>query len=285
MRCKHCNGRLAVHDMWCVHCGRQTPIVTTELSTTRSMRDTWLAFKPSFSAGAPLGTFSVIFGAIPILVLLKLLSSFLSFDTNTALGLLGDLLSKSLAASIFVPFLLIGFHAVCKWQDHQPEKFGFGSIITAYPRYFALTLLSAIYYTIIYVICFGLPKFGSDPILRLVWIVLAQYWVVLILPVSILMEEHNCSIIKSLRLSYRHFHVVRWNLYLMLLILVVINGIPMGVSALFFSNALVVMGAAKYILFLLALLVLAPMAYTLPYSWLAVRDYTNRLVEFELVRQ
>ncbi len=32
MRCKHCNARLAAHDMWCVKCGKQSPAVITDLA-------------------------------------------------------------------------------------------------------------------------------------------------------------------------------------------------------------------------------------------------------------
>ena len=260
-------------------------MVTTDLAATRSMRETWQNYKGHLSAGAPWGSISVILGVIPVLLLLNLFPSILSFDTAKASGLLGDLFIKSLAVSLFLPFLLIGFNAVCKWLGHQPEKPVMSHILAAYPRYFTLALLSAFYYTLIYVICFGLPKFGSDPILRLVWIVLAQYWVVLILPLPVLMESHETSLFQSLRLSYRHFHVVRWNLYLMLLLLVIFNGIPMGISAILLSKALIATGVAKCLLLLIALLFLAPLAFTLPYSWLAVRDFTNRLMDYELLKQ
>jgi hypothetical protein len=271
--------------MWCVKCGRQSPVVVTELAATRSMKETRQEYKATNNAFASSGRFSVILGVIPIILLIQLLPSIMSFDTNSAIGLLGHLFTKAMAISLFFPFLLVGFHTVCNQIPNDSANHKSADILSAYPRYLLMSLVSSLYYIIIYLICYGLPQFGSDPILRLVWIVLMQYWIVLLLPVPVLMEEHGYGFYRSLRLSYRHFHVVRWNLYLMLLILVIINGIPFGISMYVLSKALVASGALKFLLFFPTLLFLIPLAFTLPYSWMAVRNYTNRLMEYELLNQ
>ncbi|MDZ4181502.1 MAG: hypothetical protein U1B83_01400, partial [Candidatus Cloacimonadaceae bacterium] len=223
MRCNHCNTRLAVHDLWCVGCGRQSPIVKSDLSAMRSFGKTWSKASATKSANIPAGAFAVILGMIPIAVLIWLFGSIITFDTATASGLILGLLVKSIAFSLFVPFVLIGFNAA---HSKDVNVIRFKTMLAAlksYPRYLLLSLVSALFYAIIYVICFGLPSFGSDPILRLVWLVLLNYWIAIVLPVPALMERLEISPLKALKLSYHHFHVVRWNLYLLALVLVLIN--------------------------------------------------------------
>ncbi len=217
--------------------------------------------------------------------LIRLFPSLLSFDTNSTIGLLSHLLVKALSISIFFPFLLVGFHSIASKEASVSGKASVSLALAAYPRYLLLSLVSALYYVLIFVICFGLPKFGSDPILRLVWLVLAQYWIVVLLPVPVMMEEHDLSFFRALRLSYRHFHVVRWNMYLLLLVLILIIGIPFGISMFFLAQAFSASGGANILLLLPALLFLVPLAVSIPYSWRAVRDYTNRLMEYELLSQ
>jgi hypothetical protein len=90
--------------------------------------------------------------------------------------------------------------------------------------------------------------------------VLVNYWIAVILPVPVLMERRDLSFWAALKLSYRHFHVVRWNMYLLVLALFILNSIA-------------------------ALLLIVPLVVTLPLSWFAVRDYTDLLLEYELDRQ
>ncbi len=40
MRCKYCNARLAVHDIWCMQCGKQTPVIKNELYAMKSFSET-----------------------------------------------------------------------------------------------------------------------------------------------------------------------------------------------------------------------------------------------------
>ena len=109
-----------------------------------------------------------------------------------------------------------------------------------------------------YIICFGLPNFGSDPILRLVWIVLLNYWAAILLPVPMICETLNVNAFKGIRISIRHLQDVRWNIYLLVLVLGFIN-----VLALF--------------MFVFGLLI------TIPLTWYAIRDYTYTLIDFELL--
>jgi hypothetical protein len=79
------------------------------------------------------------------------------------------------------------------------------------------------------------------------------------MPVPTLMERNKLNAWNAVKISYRHFHVVRWQIYLMALILVLLNVLAM------------------------TLLVL-PLLIILPFSWFAIQDYTAKLLDFELIR-
>lgn len=260
MRCKHCNSRLAAHDIWCVNCRRQSSLVTGELSVIASLKKTWAGFKPFKSLNVPLAAPAIIFGLIPLAVIIWLQNTHLMLPTDTALKLILSLMINTIVFSIFVPFTMMGFNAVCSEPDYELGREKMWSSMKSYPRYLLFSLFNALYFVVIYLICFGVPGFGSDPILRLAWLVLVNYWAALILPVPVLMERRGLSVFSAFRLAYRHFHVVRWNLYLLALVLVIIN-------------------------FVAGIIFIIPLALTLPLSWYAVRDYTDLLLEYELDRQ
>lgn len=246
--------------MWCVSCGRQTSAVRGELSAIRSLKATWKEFQHAKSGNVPMGALGVLLGVLPIALLAWLFQSIVGFPANSAGSLILGLLVKGIVFAVFMPILLIGFSYVNSREKYVGDKAAAWQALKSYPKYLPMSMVISLYYVLIYLICFGLPQFGSDPILRLVWIVLAQYWVVVLLPVPALMEAQGIGFGKALKLSYRHFHVVRWNLYLLLLALSVIN-------------------------ILAGLLLLVPLVITLPLSWFAIRDYTARLVEYQLLEQ
>jgi hypothetical protein len=258
MRCKYCNAKLAQHDIWCVECGKQTEVVKKDLSALGSLAQTYRKYRPEMATAVPGAAFAVICGVIPILVLIWMFNSIISLESTTALKMLISLGIKAVSISIFVPFVLIGFKAISQSTSYHISLKDMLSALKAYPRYLGFTLISAFFYALFYVVCFGLPNFGSLPILRLVWIVLVNYWVAIVLPAPVLMELHNLSPWAAVKKSYRHFHDVRWNTYLLALCLVLLN-----------------MAATVLLLF--------PLIFTLPLSLFAIRDYTNRLIEFELL--
>lgn len=257
MRCKHCNARLAPHDIWCVNCRRRTQLVTNELAATKSLAKTWQTLKQNLGINVPLAAVAALAGIIPIAVIIWILNSILVIPQHTVGSLLLSLFTKAITISIFMPFTLLGFHAVSLEEGYSAGRSRLKDAFKAYPRYLLFSLLNSLYFVIIYLICFGFPGFGSDPILRLVWIVLVNYWVAVVLPLPIVMERRQLGFFTALRLVYRHFQPVRWNLYLLALILAILNSVA-------------------------ALLLIFPLVFTLPLTWYAIRDYTDLLLEYEL---
>ena len=261
MRCKYCNARLAIHDIWCMQCGRHTSALKNELFSIKSLSDTYRAYKVNMSSSLPGAAVAVILGLIPVAVLIWMFSSIIVLESNTTLQLLLNLLIKSIVFSIFIPFMLIAFNPICKHNDYHLNLSEMFTALRCYPRYFLWTLINAVFFCIVYIICFGLPNFSSAPILHLVWLILVNYWIAIVLPSLVLMEELSINPWKAIIKSYQHFQDVRWNIYLLALVLAVLNAL----GCLFFW------------------LLLIPEALILPLSFFAVRDYTRRLIEFELL--
>jgi hypothetical protein len=243
-----------------VNCGRQSPAVRGELSALGSLKRSWHSYKATRSANVPFAAFSVILGIVPIAALVGLIIGFGHIQLGSPiLSLLLNLIVKTIAITLFLPFVLIGFDPACGNPGYAVSRSQLGTALRSYPKYLWFSLMNGLYFILIYVVCFGLPSFASDPILRLVWVVLVNYWLALVLPVPILMERKGIGFLSALRLSYRHFHVVRWNLYLLALVLTLFN----------------------LIAFALALI---PLVVSLPFAWFAVRDYTDLLLGFEIIR-
>jgi hypothetical protein len=241
-----------------VECGRQSDVVKNELSAMKSLKETYTAFLPEKAQAIPGTAFMLIAGVLPILVLLWVFNKYISLESGTAIQMLMNLSIKSIAISVFVPFILSAFSAMCCNTSYRLSFAEMTSSLKSYPRFIGYALISALFFSIIYIIGFGFPSFASLPILRLVWIVLVNYWVAIVLPAVVLMEQLSLSPWQAIVKSYQHFHDVRWNIYLLALVLAAIN-----LAAL--------------------LLCFIPLIFTLPLSMFAVRDYTRRLIDFELL--
>ncbi|MFW5628927.1 MAG: hypothetical protein ACOCG6_06830 [Candidatus Cloacimonadaceae bacterium] len=256
MRCKKCNSRLAKHDLWCVECGTQTPRIKNELSALKSMKRSRQGLKPQISSNVPAMGFSIITGAIPIALLTWIFARYVEYSTT--MGLLLNLGLKSLLYSIFMPMLLLPFVSVCATEEYKIELKALLSSFRSYPRYFLFSLINALYFSLIYLICFGFPGFASDPILRLVWIVLLNYWFAISLPAPIIMERTGQNAWKAIKTSFKHLGDPRWNIYLMALLFILLN--ILGFTLLIF-----------------------PALFTLAWSYFAIRDYVDLLIEYELL--
>ncbi|MDI3503508.1 MAG: hypothetical protein PWP64_444 [Candidatus Cloacimonadota bacterium] len=258
MRCKKCNARLGTHDLWCVNCGMQSPVVKTDLAAMKSLKNSRKQLTGKISAMVPAMGFSIILGAIPIAMLIWIFNNYINNDVSTIIHLLLNLSLKSVLISIFAPMLLIPFNAISNHQEYHLSFAELRHALRSYPKYLLFCLLNALLLMFFYLICFGFPGFASDPILRLVWIVLINYWAAIVLPAPVIMERREVNPWKAIKLSYQHFADVRWNIYLLALVLAILN-IAAFVLAVF------------------------PMLFTLPLSVFAIRDYIIKLEEYELL--
>lgn len=262
MRCKHCDAPLAAHDFWCSNCGKQSQVVTKDLSSWKSLSKTWTKYLPARGLNIPAAAFSIIAGMIPMAAVLAVMYFFGRLDFSqeqSTPSLLLNLFILAGGMAVFFPILLIPFPAVYRAEGHSLSFKEILDSMKNYPRQFLLSLFTVLWFVVIYLICFGLPKFGSDPILRLVWLVLVNYFWAVFLPVPILMERLKQKPLQAFKTAYKHFHVARWQLWRLALILIFLN--LLGVALAFI-----------------------PLIFTLPLSWFAIRDYTDLLLEYEIIR-
>jgi hypothetical protein len=247
MRCKYCNEKLAPHDLWCVKCGKRSEILSDELSAVKSLKNTWNLYNPVKGNNLPVGILATVTGVIPMIVLIWILNYALP-----GMLLWQFILLHSVVWTLFLPLMIIPFKQVCRTDDYKINVSGFFNSFRAYPAFMLFSLISVLFYVIIFYLCKG------DPILNLVWLVLVLYWIAIAIPVPVLMVRYNINAWKAVKLSYKYAGDVRWNIFLMVIILFVINIIAAG---------LLVIG----------------LSVTVPFTWYAIRDYVNRMIEYEVL--
>ncbi len=246
MRCPHCNEKTAIHDLWCVKCGRHTEIVSNDLSATKSLNITWNKYKTVKGRNLPVGILAALTGIIPMIILIWL-QNYATID----LPKWQLIVLSNIVWLFFLPVLLAPFQAVCKKDNNEIDVKDFFASFKSYFKYLLLSLASVVFYLLIFFICKG------DPILNLVWLVLVIYWIAIVIPVPVLMERYNLSSLKAIVLAYKQAGDVRWNIFLMGIILVAAN-------------------------ILATLLFVVGLAITIPFTWFAIRDYIDKLIEFEV---
>jgi len=226
----------------------------------RSLSKTWQECKPNLGSYVPAAALSIVLGVIPITILLWLYAGLLNHSPETTWHYLTGLILKTLSVSLFIPFVMVPISVIVS-DPSSAYRISFHQALGSigkYFRYFGMVLITGLFFIISTVICFGLPGFGSDPILKLVWIVLMNYWLALSLPVPVIMDLNQISSWRAYLISYRYCHDVRWNLYLL--------GLVLTLTALF--------GAAMLIIGL---------TIAIPLMWFAVRDYVFTLVEYKVI--
>lgn len=246
MRCTHCNEKLANHDLWCVSCGKRTEVLNTSLAATKSLNASWKEYKKFKGPNFPVGIWSVLLGALPF----ALIFWFLSYGMPE-LPTWQIMLIRNLIWLVFIPVLLVPFKAVCNKDGYQITVKDYFASYASYPRYLLLSLLSVVYYLVIHYVCKG------DPILNLVWLVLVLYWIAIVIPVPVLMERYKINAFAAIEFSYKKAGDLRWNIFLI------------GIF-LFLANILA------------GLLLLIGMAVIIPFSWFAIRDYTDKMIGYEV---
>ncbi|MFO7660240.1 MAG: hypothetical protein R6V77_04945 [Candidatus Cloacimonadaceae bacterium] len=174
--------------------------------------------------------------------------------TLPSMGLWPFLALHTVIWTIFLPVMFVPFRAVCKSDSYKIDVRDYFSSFKSYFRYLMFSLISVLFYLAIFLICQG------DPILNLVWLVLVLYWVAIVLPVPVIMERFNLNAFKAVKLSYKYLGDLRWNVFLMALILTVAN-------------------------FLAILLLVIGLAVVLPFTWFAIRDYVDKLIENEVIEK
>lgn len=246
MRCPHCNEKTAPHDIWCIKCGKQTDVIANDLSAVKSLKSSWKQYSAIKGNNFPIGIIAALTGVLPTLILIWLQNFGLS-----SLPPWQALLISNLTWLLFLPVLLLPFSMVAKKDVTVFSLADFWRAFSSYPRYLGLSLITVLFYLIIHFVCQG------DPILNLVWLVLVLYWIAIILPIPVLMERMQSNPYAMLKKVYLTAGDLRWNIFLLGFILFIVN-------------------------LLAAAFLLVGLIITLPFSWIAIRNYTDKLIDFEV---
>jgi hypothetical protein len=246
MRCPHCNEKLAPHDLWCVKCGKQTHLINNDLSALKSLNSTWKKYKPVQGNNFPVGILAVLTGVIPMVAIFWLLNYIFAQIPTWQI-----MLTRNFVWLFFLPVLMVPISATCKKEGYQISIGEYFGSFKNYGHYLILSLFSVLFYLVIYFVCKG------DPILNLVWLVLVVYWIAVVFPVPVLMERYNMPAWQALILAYKKAGDLRWNILLLEIILIVANAV---------AGLLLVIG----------------LAVILPFSWFAIRDYVDKMIEYEV---
>lgn len=247
MRCPHCNEKTAVHDLWCSNCSKQTDVLSNELSAIKSLRETWKKYNPLKGQNYPIGIFSALTSWIPAILIIWVLNF-----TLPEMPRWESMLISNLVWLFLIPMLMIPLAMVCKKDDYVFRIKDLLASCGTYGKYMIFSLASVVFYLILFFVCQG------DPILNLVWLVLVLYWLAIVFPVPILMERMQLNPLKAIKIAYKAAGDVRWNIFRMLIVLFLLN-------------------------MMATVLLLVGLVVTIPFTWLAIRDYTDKLIEFEVI--
>jgi hypothetical protein len=248
MRCKHCNEKVKDHDFWCIYCGHTTGVVKTYLTAKIAIKEEWEAFTLSKSK-------SYLFAIFNALILLVLGGGAFWFSLNENLLPVSPFMKyllNNLVFLIVIPFLLTPFQLATKYPNQGWGVSDYFRSLKEYPQYFIFVFLNIVYFFVLKYICTG------DPILHLVRFVMVLYWISIVLPAPVIMQELKLNPLQAIFKAYHVGRETRWQLFFLWFMLFCMNFIamlPVGLGLL----------------------------VTLPLSYRIIHRYYMKLVEFELV--
>ncbi len=250
MRCRHCNEKVKDHDFWCIYCGHQTGVIKTYLRAKMALNEEWEAFTTSTIK-------SYGFAILNTLVFLILGGGAYWFSLNDSLlpiSHFSKYLLNNLVFLIVIPFFLTPFEMASHLAAQPWSMKDYFISLKEYPRYFVFVFFNIVYFFALKYICTG------DPILHLVRFVMVLYWISIVLPAPVIMQELKLNPFQVIVKSYQVGRETRWQLFFLWFMLFVINFV-----------ALLPVG--------LGLLVTLPLTYRVIYR------YYKKLDEFELVTE
>ncbi len=200
MKCKKCKAEITEFDIFCKKCGTETDLLSKGLSSKENKKQTseqLSKIRNNYYSVSMFLTIAVIF---PMLILLY-------FSRYNHLLI-------SAITIVFLPFILIlitrenGFLQKDK-RFTIKEYFG---LLPNYPKFMVFVLYNVLYFYLLTLVCTARPllNYAYDPILNLVWLVMAFYWFAIIIPAPGLIIHKNYSPSKAIVQSYIKGKETRW---------------------------------------------------------------------------
>jgi hypothetical protein len=241
---KICNAVIDDHAIFCPYCGTPTQALKNELSAQKVFREGIKDFRSTSLKFTVTGIF---------LMIITLITLYLVFFVTAKLYYVNNLVILFL-----VPFLLIPFGFNWKSDNMRLSFRNYLAGLKNYPRLWLFILMNLIYYFLLKVICTGfLLSVATDPILHLVRLILAIYWLAVVFAVPYLILKKKIPLYKALKISYQAGSETRWQHFFLLIFIAILNLIaiiPLGLGLIF----------------------------TLPVSYKIIDQYYRNLDEFQL---
>ncbi|HPR17281.1 MAG TPA: hypothetical protein PLD62_03460 [Candidatus Cloacimonadota bacterium] len=239
-----CDARLGEHQIFCDKCGTPTNALATGLSYAQNRRQVWQSFKEVKSGYYPFAIFMII-------CVFSFLVASVIFGTR-------NYWYNNLALLFIAPLALIPFSFE---PDFMANPFTIGDFfrhLKYYPQYFLFVLINIVWFIFLKILCTGaFINIATDPILHVVRLILAVYWIVIVMPAPILMIRRKMNPFKAIAVSYKAGRETRWQQFFLLFHLLVIDAVGLAFAAL-------------------GLLV------TIPYSYILIERYYQKMEEYEL---
>ncbi len=272
MVCKKCKAKCEENSIYCEQCGHPTGIVKEQYSSIKFFFSEYSKNKSNYTKHIGYSFVALIFGILPIS-----LSIWFSVKTNFIENELIRYFVSNLLFLIFIPFLLTPFSNKNGFEQESNSFTQYFKNLSAYGRYFLLTLIGIVYLMFFKFICQG------DAILNLVRLVMVIYGIAIILPVSYLMENREMNVIQGVKKGYQSGkHTVRWQYFFLSFLLFILNIVGLLVAFIvfrfkFYSESmntitqLLSFGIAGFWLL-----------FSMPFTWNTIQKY-NRFLDSQKV--
>lgn len=269
MNCKKCKAKIDNFEVYCPKCGVPTGIVKEKMSAFKTFSEVYNKYKGNQTKHFSMSLFAVLYCIIPLVGIKMLFNQFAGEYNN--LIMYGLLL---LVSTLFIPFIIIPLAKKNDYYSVNSQAQEYKESLKYYPKFFLLSIISALYLIALRYICQG------DPILNLVHLVMVFYGFAIVMPVPLLIVDKNLSVKDALRLSYKSgLYTYRWQCFFMTLIIGVIN-LP-GFLMTFYSYRLTAYNEVSAWVFSIILFLLAS-AYcfvAFPLSWQLIKDLYRKFDE------
>lgn len=243
-KCEHCGNLLQTNEIYCKHCGLQTPLIEKHLAFLDTVKSAWRTFK----ARAFLG-FGILYSLLAILPLIVV--GILVSDNYWLLNLW---------LVVWLPMALVPFAGWREWLEYRYSISMYISDLRTYPTFLGFSIIAVVAMIPVKIICSPMPLFyyPHGPILNLVQVVLFFWWISILIPVPMIMIRDGYNPLQAIILAYRKARELRWQIFFLYMFLLGVNII----GALVAGIGLII---------------------TLPFSILAIVRYTDTLRTFNVL--
>ena len=242
-----CNYDLDKNAIFCPQCGTATDALRTKLSAKQCIKSSWKLYSNQKGKFYGFSIFLILTG-----FLLTALSVFFALDSY---WLTNGLLLFT------VPLLLVPFAMPTDFIQNPLILKNYLRAMKYYPKLWLFTMINILYFMFMKIICTGfITNIATDPLLHIVRFIMVNYWVVIIFTSTFLIFHEEPNIVKAMKLAHDASKELRWQIYFLLLFVILINAIGTALAGL-------------------GLLI------SLPFSYILLEQYYKNMQKYDLFKK